>query len=121
MNRIIIITFFSSFIFGEDILKKQNPCSHPLIKLARENGIKAVPIKDVFKYRRLIKECKKSGNPMVSERIQTIDWERDFKRSKSMSNWTSTHAMLTVVFVGYYYMAKILDIPYDVTFFPKNK
>ena len=58
---------------------------------------------------------------MVSERIQTIDWERDFKRSKSMSNWTSTHAMLTVVFVGYYYMAKILDIPYSVTFFPKNK
>ena len=77
-------------------MKKQNPCSHPLIKLAKENGIKAVPMKDIFKY-------------------------RNFKRSKAMSSWTSTHAMLTVVFVGYYYMAKILDIPYDVTFFPKNK
>ena len=47
-----------------------------------------------------------------------MDWERDFKRSKAMSSWTSTHAMFVFVTVGYYYMAKILDIPYEVTFFP---
>ena len=48
-----------------------------------------------------------------------MDWERDFKRSKAMYSWTSTQAMFVVVTVGYYYMAKVLDIPYKVTFFPK--
>ena len=37
-----------------------------------------------------------------------------------MSSWTSTHAMFVFVTVGYYYMAKILDIPYEVTFFLKS-
>ena len=119
MIKFVFVIISCSFIFGQNTLEKQSPCSHPLIKLANDNGIKSVPLKDIFKYRSLVKECKSTGNSKVIEQIEMIDWERDFKRSKSMSSWTSTHAMFVVVTVGYYYMAKVLDFPYEVTFFPK--
>ena len=115
-----IISF--SILFGKNKIEKQsNPCSHPLIKLARERGVKSIPIKDILKYRKLIKECENNGNPAVVEQILMMDWERDFKRSKTMASWTSTHAMFVMTTIGYYYMAKVLDIPYDVTFFPKDE
>ena len=118
MIKLILIIASCSILFGQSALKKQNPCSHALIKLAKDNGIKSIPLKDIFKYRKLVEECKKSGNSQVIEQIELMDWERDFKRSKAMSSWTSTHAMFVFITVGYYYMAKILDIPYEVTFFP---
>ena len=34
------------------------------------------------------------------KQIELMDWERDFKRSKAMSSWTSTHAMVVFVTVG---------------------
>ena len=117
IKLIFVITSFS-ILLGQSKLEKQNPCSHPLIKLAKDNGIKSIPLKDIFIYRRLVKECGKSGNSKAIEQIELMDWERDFKKSKAMSSWTSTHAMFVFVTVGYYYMAKILDIPYEVTFFP---
>ena len=119
MIKFIFVIISCSSIFGQNTLEKKTPCSHPLIKLAKDNGIKSIPLKDIFKYRSLVKECEDSGNSKVVEQIQMIDWERDFKRSKAMSSWTSTHAMFVVVTVGYYYMAKVLDVPYEVTFFPK--
>ena len=117
IKYIFVITSWS-ILFGQNTVEKQNPCSHPLIKLAKDNGIKSIPLRDIFKYRSLVKECKNSGNAKTIEQIEIMDWERDYKRSKAMSSWTSTHAMFVVVTVGYYYMAKILDIPYEVTFFP---
>ena len=119
MIKFFFIISIFSILFGQSTLEKQNPCFHPLIKLAKDKGIKSIPVKDILKYRRLVKECEKSGNPKAIEQIELMDWERDFKRSKAMSSWTSTHAMFVVVTVGYYYMAKVLDIPYKVTFFPK--
>ena len=118
MIKYILLIASLSFMFGKTTLEKQNPCSHPLIKLAKDNGIKSIPLKDILKYRSLVKECESAGNVKVIEQIEMIDWERDFKRSKSMASWTSTHAMFVVVTVGYYYMAKVLDIAYEVTFFP---
>ena len=118
MIKFIFVIASCSILLGHDTLKKQNPCSHPLIKFAKDNGIKSIPLKDIFKYRRLVKECEKTGDFNTIEQIELIDWERDFKRSKAMSSWTSTHAMFVFVTVGYYYMAKILDIPYEVTCFP---
>ena len=44
-----------SIMFGQSTSEEQNPCSHPLIKLAKDNGIKSVPLKDIFKYRKLVK------------------------------------------------------------------
>ena len=119
MIKFVFVVISYSCIFGQNTLEKQSPCSHPLINLAKDEGIKSIPLKDIFKYRSLVKECKSTGNSKVIEQIEMIDWERDFKRSKSMSSWTSTHAMFVVVTVGYYYMAKVLDFPYEVTFFPK--
>tara|TARA_Y100000996_G_scaffold317109_2_gene253287 strand:- start:891 stop:1256 length:366 start_codon:yes stop_codon:yes gene_type:complete len=121
MIKYFLVIASCSIILGKNTLEKQNPCSHPLIKLAKDNGIKSIPLKDILKYRNLVKECEGAGNSKVIEQIEMIDWERDFKRSKSMASWTSTHAMFVVVTVGYYYMAKVLDIPYEVTFFPKAK
>ncbi len=118
MIKFIFIIVSYSIVSGQSTSEKQNPCSHPLIKFARDNGIKSVPLKDILKYRKLVRECEKSGNSKAIEQIELMDWERDFKRSKAMSSWTSTHAMFVFVTVGYYYMAKILDIPYEVTFFP---
>jgi len=102
-------------------LKKNNPCSDPLIKLAKSSGVKSIPIKDILRYRKVIKECEDSGNSAAVEQIYLMDWERDYKRSKNMASWTSTHAMFVIVTFTYYYIAKILDIPFDVKFFPKDK
>ena len=119
MIKYILIIASFSVVFGKKTSEKQNPCSHPLIKLAKDNGIKSIPFKDIFKYRSLVKECESEGDYKIIEQIEMMDWERDFKKSKAMSSWTSTHAMFVFVTVGYFYMAKVLDIPYEVTFFPK--
>ena len=122
MIRLLIATVFSSVLMGQNDLnnlEKKNPCNHPLIKMAKKKGVRSIPIKDMIKYRRLVKSCAESGDSNLAEQLELMDLERDFKRSKSMANWTSTHAMFSVVTVGYYFMAKILNIPYDVTFFPK--
>ena len=120
--KIILLFISVSILLGQNPMEKQmNPCSHPLIKLAREKGIKSIPVKDVLKFRRLIKECENNGNEAVVEQIYLMDWERDYKKSKTMASWTSTHAMFVITTIGYYYMAKVLDIPFDVTFFPKNE
>ena len=99
--------------------KQMNPYSH-LIKLARKR-VKSVPVKDILKFRKLIKECENNGNKAAVEQIYLMDLERDFKKSKTMASWTSTHAMFVITTIGYYYMAKVLDIQFDVTFFPKNE
>ena len=118
MIKLIFVIASCSVLFGQSTLEKQNPCSHTLLKLAKDNGIKSIPLKDIFKYRKLVKECENLGNAKAIEQIELMDWERDFQRSKAMSSWTSTHAMFVFVTVGYFYMAKILDIPFEVTFFP---
>jgi len=66
MNKLIFVFASCSILFGQT-LEKQNPCSHPIIKLAKDNGIKSIPLKDIFKYRRLVKECEKSGNSKAIE------------------------------------------------------
>ena len=121
MIRLLIVTVFSSIIMGQNDLNNGETKSfnHPLIKIAKKKGVRSIPIKDMIKYRRLVKSCAESGDSNLAEQLELMDLERDFKRSKSMANWTSTHAMFSVVTVGYYFMAKILNIPYDVTFFPK--
>ena len=121
MIKFLPLVIFSTLIMGQENFEKQNPCNHPLIKLAKEKGLKSIPIKDFIKFRHLVKVCEESGNSKIIEQLELMDWERDYKRSKSMSSLTSTHAMFVFVSVGYYYMAKILDITYNVTFFQKNK
>ena len=47
-----------------------NPCEDPLLKLARVKGIKAVPLKDIRKFRKALRKCKLSqedGEKKVAE------------------------------------------------------
>ena len=89
MIKFMFVIASCSIMFGQSTLEKQNPCSHPLIKFAKDNGIKSIPLKDIFKYSRLVKACEKSGNSKVIEQIELMDWERDFKRSKACLLYTS--------------------------------
>ena len=79
--KIILLFISISILLGKNPMEKQmNPCSHPLIKLAREKGIKSIPVKDILKFRKLIKECENNGNEAVVEQIYLMDWERDYKK-----------------------------------------
>tara|TARA_X000001036_G_C20512965_1_gene738906 strand:+ start:631 stop:999 length:369 start_codon:yes stop_codon:yes gene_type:complete len=121
MRIIILFSLFFLGLFGqEDPSKVSNPCNHPLMQLAKNKGIKSIPIRDIFKYRSLKKQCEENGNGDIVELIHKMDWERDFKSSKTMAGWTSTHAIIVFSTFAYYYFAKVLDVPFDVKFFPEN-
>ena len=85
-----------------------SPCDDPLIKIAKNEGIKAVPIKSFFKYRKLINECEKEGKEDYIKNIYDKDWQRDYDRSKGMASWTSTHAMFVFISFSYFVAGKIL-------------
>ena len=88
--------------------KKYDPCKHPLIKLAETKGLKAVPLKDTIKLRKLMKECEIDGGEKQISKLYENDWDRDFKRARRMASWTSTHAMLVSVSFVYYFAGKVL-------------
>ena len=88
--------------------KKYDPCKHPLIKLAETKGLKAVPLKDTIKLRKLMKECEIDGGEKQISKLYDNDWDRDFKRARRMASWTSTHAMLVSVSFVYYFAGKVL-------------
>ena len=71
-------------------------------------ALKAVPLKDMIKLRKLIKECEKSGGKDQIKKLYENDWKRDYKKAKSMASWTSTHAMVVLVSFGYYFAGKVL-------------
>ena len=77
-----ILNTFLGIIFAKDGNNKEyNPCNHPLIRLAESKGLKAVPLKDIIKLRKLIKECEKSGGKDQIKKLYENDWKRDYKKS----------------------------------------
>tara|TARA_B110000263_G_scaffold106754_1_gene93194 strand:+ start:42 stop:245 length:204 start_codon:yes stop_codon:yes gene_type:complete len=53
------------FLFGQESLAdRPNPCEDPLLNLAQHKGIKAIPIKDIPRFRKLMKACER-GRPQV--------------------------------------------------------
>jgi len=94
---------------GQSIDGKQvSPCDDPLVKLANDKGLKAIPLKNILKYRKLIRACENEGKTEYVKKIHEKDWHRDYKRSRNMASWTSTHAMFVLVSFAYYYAGKIL-------------
>ena len=85
-----------------------SPCEDPLIKLAKNKGVKSVPLKDIYRYRKLVKACKKQGGIETVNEINKSDWYRDFQKAKVMLSWTSTHAMCVFVSFSYYFAGKVL-------------
>ena len=90
-----------------------SPCDHPLIKIAQTQGLKSVPIRDIYRYNKLVKACEKEGGAQQIEQIYKNDWRRDFQKSKAMSSWTSTHAMCVFVSFAYYFAGKLLSVKPD--------
>ena len=97
---------FGIVIAKSDNKKDYNPCNHPLIRLAESKGLKAVPLKDMIKLRKLIKECEKSGGKDQIVKLYENDWKRDYQSARTMASWTSTHAMVVLVSFAYYFAGK---------------
>ncbi len=85
-----------------------DPCNHPLLKLAKTKGIKAVPIKDLIRFERLMKACERAGGKEQIKDMYSDDWKRDYKKAKTMASWTSTHAMCVFVSFIYFFAGKAL-------------
>ena len=105
MKKIFLFIFFSGFIFSQESeTSEYDPCSDPLLILARKDGIKAMPLKDIFKYRKLVKECERYGGEKVIQQIELRDFERDFRKSQTMASWTSTYSICVFIVMIYYFI-----------------
>jgi len=102
---VIICSVFMSRSLGQDTT---SPCEDPLIKLAETKGLKAVPLKDMRKLKKLMKACERDGGKDQIEKLHVNDWNRDYKKARRMASWTSTHAMCVFVSFGYYFAGQVL-------------
>ena len=85
----------------------QNPCSDRTITFARKHGVKALPVKDLPQFFRASKACREKGGETLLEQININEYNRDFKRSKFMSGWTSTYGMCVTVIIFYFFVGLI--------------
>jgi hypothetical protein len=93
------------FLFGqESMADRPNPCEDPLLNLAQNKGIKAIPIKDIPKFRKLMKACEDKGGYKVTEQIVYRDWQRDYKKAKTMASFTPTFSVIVFLVMIYYFI-----------------
>ena len=85
----------------------QNPCSDRTITFARKHGVKALPVKDLPQFFRASKACREKGGETLLEQININEYNRDFKRSKFMSGWTSTYGMCVTAIIFYFFVGLI--------------
>ena len=85
----------------------QNPCSDRTITYARKHGVKALPVKDLPQFFRASKACREKGGETLLEQININEYNRDFKRSKFMSGWTSTYGMCVTAIIFYFFVGLI--------------
>ena len=105
MKQLIIFIIIFEVVFGDTQKKSLNdPCDHHLIKLAMKDGIKAIPIKDILTYKKLVKACEKNGGEKIIQQIEYKDYERDYRRSRTMSSWTSTYSICVFIVMLYYFI-----------------
>ena len=76
--------------------------------LAQTKGIKAVPLKDIRRFNKLLKACERQGGKEEVKQLYYKDWQRDYNSSRRMASWTSTHAMCVFVAFGYYFSGRVL-------------
>ena len=85
----------------------QNPCSDRTITFARKHGVKALPVRDLPQFFRASKACREKGGETLLEQININEYNRDFKRSKFMSGWTSTYGMCVTAIIFYFFVGLI--------------
>ncbi len=100
-----LLSLILNQLVGQDFSK---PCEDPLIILAEEKGIKAIPLRQIKRYKKLVKKCENLGEKEKIKRLIYNDWQRDYEKAKKMQSWTSTHAMCVFVSFGYYFVGQIL-------------
>ena len=109
MRYILLFLISINFSLAQKTNEKTaNPCNDPLIKLAQEKGIKAVPLKDMIRFQRLMKACERAGGKEQIKDMYSEDWQRDYKKARTMASWTSTHAMCVFVSFIYFFAGKAL-------------
>ena len=109
MRTLLSIVLSLNLLIAQD--KKESadsPCGDPLIRLAELEGIKAVPLKDMVRLKKLMKACERAGGKDQISKLYKNDWNRDYKKARRMASWTSTHAMCVFVSFGYYFVGKAL-------------
>ena len=122
MRYIFSIFFLICICFASDLTPKRTkkvktvkdlgpgPCHepvHPLIMLANEKGVKAVPLRKIFLFRRLLKQCKKTGHQETVKQLKLGDYKRDYDKAQYMDGWTSNHAMCATIVIFYYYVGMV--------------
>ncbi len=109
MRIVLTIILCARFLFSQEYVEElTSPCDDPLIRLAEEEGIKAIPIKDILRFKKLLKACKRQGGKEQIKQLYRSDWERDYRKARRMASWTSAHAMCVFVSFGYYFAGKVL-------------
>ncbi len=109
MRHIFLFLLFINLSLAQNPSEEvPDPCSDPLIKLAATKGIKAVPLKDMIRLKRLMKACERSGGTEQIKQLHRKDWDRDYKKARTMASWTSTHAMCVFVSFIYFFAGKAL-------------
>ena len=109
MRLFLALLIFCGILTGQELKEESvRPCDDPLIKLAQIKGIKAVPLKDIRHFNKLLKACERQGGNEEIKQLYYKDWQRDYNSSRRMASWTSTHAMCVFVAFGYYFAGRVL-------------
>ena len=109
MRLCLALLFFFGVLIGQKPKEESvSPCDDPLIKLAQTKGIKAVSLKDIRRFNKLLKACERQGGKEEVKQLYYKDWQRDYNSSRRMASWTSTHAMCVFVAFGYYFAGRVL-------------
>ena len=105
MRQFTSTVLFFVFLFGqESMADRPNPCEDPLLNLAEKKGIKAIPIKDIPRFQKLMKACEDKGGYKVIEKIVHKDWQRDYKKAKIMASFTPTFSVIVFLVMIYYFI-----------------
>lgn len=107
-GSVISIAVFSILLAQNPSEENLDPCDDPLIKLAKAEGLKAVPLKDIRKFKRLVRACERAGGKEQVKQLYSKDWKRDYNSSRRMASWTSTHAICVFVSFAYYFAGVVL-------------
>ena len=109
MRLCLALLFFFSVLSGQKQKEDYtSPCNDPLIMLAQTKGIKAVPLRDIRRFNKLLKACERQGGKEQVKQLYYKDWQRDYNSARRMASWTSTHAMCVFVSFGYYFAGRVL-------------
>ena len=105
MKQFISAILCIVFLFGQDSMAdRPNPCEDPLLNLAQNKGIKAIPIKDIPRFRKLMKACEDDGGHKAIEQIVYRDWQRDYNKAKTMASFTPTFSVIVFLVMIYYFI-----------------